>query len=385
MIILGALSAFGPLSMDMYLPSLPSLTADLHASTSMGQLSITSCLIGLALGQIFAGPYSDSIGRRRPLLIGLLIFAAASFLCAVSMTIHVLLILRFFQGFAGAAGIVISNAIARDLYSGVRLTKFISMLAAVNGIFPIISPVFGGFLLKFTSWHGVFIVLGVIGLLLFLAAFFGVHETLPESQRENRGIGGTFSNFGGLFRDRLFMGYALSLGLIIAAMFCYISGSSFVLQNMFGLSSQEFSFVFATNGLGIIIASQLTGILAGKFGEKKLLVSGLIIAACASIVLFGSLFIHPSRLIMVLIPLFFVVSMVGVVNTTAFSLAMQNQGQAAGSAAAILGLGMNLIGGVFAPLVGIGGSRTYFPMSLLILICDVGALLSYLLILKRKT
>ncbi|WKB36233.1 MFS transporter [Terrilactibacillus sp. S3-3] len=211
-----------------------------------------------------------------------------------------------------------------------------------------------------------------------------MRETLSESRREKRGISGTFSNLGGLFRDRMFMGYALSQGLIMAAMFCYISGSSFVLQNMFGLSSLGFSFVFAVNGMGIIFASQLTGLLSGKVGEKKLLVVGLAVAACGSIGLFGSLFVHPARLIMVVIPLFFIVSMVGVVSTTAFSLAMQNQGRAAGSASAILGMGMNVIGGALAPLVGLGGSHTYFPMSLLILICDVGALLSYLLILKKR-
>lgn len=383
-VILGALGAFGPLSMDMYLPSLPSLTLDLHTTTSLGQLSITACLIGLAVGQIIIGPYSDSHGRKGPLLVGLIAFAVTSFLCSRVSSITLLVILRFVQGLAGAAGLVISRAVARDLYSGRELTKFFSMLMAINGIFPILAPIMGGFILKFTSWHGVFVILGFIGVILFLGAFLGLPETLPRERRITGGLGGTLSAMGKICRDRQFMGYAIVLGLVMGAMFCYISGSSFVLQDMFGVSPIGFSLFFATNGLGIVAMSQLAGILSLKTDAKKVLRTGTIIAAAGSIALFSGLLLNPPRLIAVMLPLFFVVSMVGLVNTTSFSLAMQTQGKAAGSASAILGLGMNTVGGLLSPLVGLGGSGTYFPMALLILFCDVGALLVYIIFIGRR-
>ncbi|WP_100486084.1 multidrug effflux MFS transporter [Sporolactobacillus pectinivorans] len=383
-IILGALGAFGPLSMDMYLPSLPSLTLNLHTTTSFGQLSITACLIGLAIGQIIIGPYSDNHGRKGPLLAGLIVFTGTSFLCSMVSSIILLVILRFLQGLAGAAGLVISRAVARDLYSGTELTKFFSMLMAINGIFPILAPIMGGLILKFTSWHGVFVVLGVIGIILFLGAFFGLPETLPMERRITGGLSGTLSAMGNICRDRRFMGYAAVLGLVMGAMFCYISASSFVLQDMFGVSPIGFSLFFATNGLGIVAMSQLAGILSGRAGAKKVLRTGTLIAAAGSIALFSGLLLNPPRLIAVMLPLFFVVSMVGLVNTTAFSLAMQTQGRAAGSASAILGLGMNLVGALLSPLVGLGGSGTYFPMALLILFCDIGALLVYLIFIGRK-
>lgn len=383
-LILGALSAFGPLSMDMYLPSLPSLTRDLNTTTSLAQLSITACLIGLAVGQIIIGPFSDSHGRRGPLLAGLAGFVITSFLCTFVDSVVWLVILRLLQGLSGAAGLVISRAIARDLYSGTELTKFFSMLMAVNGIFPIIAPIIGGFILRFTTWHGVFIVLGIIGLLLFLGTLIGLPETLSEERRIHGGIGATFSETGRICRDRQFMSYAVVQGLVMGAMFCYIAGSSFVLQDMYGVTPFGFSLFFATNGLGIVVMSQVAGNLSGHVDEKKILRTGTQIAAAGSIALFSSLLLHPAPLIAVIIPLFLIVSMVGLVNTTAFSLAMQSQGRAAGSASAILGLGMNMIGGILSPLVGLGGSRTYFPMALLILVCDVGALLIYIIFVSRK-
>ncbi|BBO00096.1 multidrug effflux MFS transporter [Sporolactobacillus terrae] len=384
-LVLGALSAFGPLSMDMYLPALPSLTKDFVTTPSFAQLSITACLVGLALGQIIVGPLSDRYGRKMPLLIGLATFAVTSFLCAMTTSILLLIVLRLIQGTAGAAGMVISRAIARDLYSGTKLTKFFSMLMAVNGLFPILAPIMGGVILRFASWRGVFIVLCVIGFLLLASAWAFIPETLPEGKRISGGLAATRASMGGMIRDRRFIGYALVLGLVMGAMFCYISGSSFVLQEMFSVSPQGFSVFFAANGLGIVLMSQLAGLLAGRIDAHKILYTGVILAALGGVMLFTSTLLDPPRLIAVMIPLFLIVSMVGLVNATAFSLAMQTQAKAAGSASAILGLGMNTIGALFSPLVGLGGSHTYVPMAVMILICELSALLiGYLLIRKPR-
>src|SRR5947209_496990 len=208
--ILGALSAFGPLSIDMYLPALPSLSRDFGTGASQAQLTLSACLLGLALGQTSAGPLSDALGRRRPLLIGLGAYALASLLCVVAPSVFVLVVLRFVQGFAGAAGIVIARAVVRDLYSGVAVAQFFSLLMLVNGLAPILAPLFGGLLLRFTSWRGVFVVLAVIGMLLLLAAATGLDETLPPDRRQSGGIRATIMTFRQLLASRSFAGYALS-------------------------------------------------------------------------------------------------------------------------------------------------------------------------------
>lgn len=381
--VLGSLSAFGPLSLDMYLPALPMLADDLQTSTSMAQLSLTACLIGLSVGQLFAGPLSDVRGRRKPLLLGLILYAVSSFLCAVAPSIWTFVLLRFVQGLAGSAGIVIARATVRDLYSGTELTKFFALLMLVNGIAPIAAPIVGGQLLQFTSWHGVFVALALIGVTMFLVVLFGLPETLPIQRRSKGGIAGTLSTFGNLIRDRVFMGYALSQGLVTAAMFAYISGSPFVLQEIFGVTPQMFSIIFAINGLGIIIASQIAGRLAGKVKETKLFVCGISLAAFGGITLLAMILIG-AGLYAVLIPLFFVVSSVGIVGATGFSLAMQNQSKAAGSASALQGLLSFISGGIVAPLVGIGGSSTAVPMGVVIAAATMGAVLCYTFMIRQR-
>ncbi|BAU28326.1 DHA1 family bicyclomycin/chloramphenicol resistance-like MFS transporter [Aneurinibacillus soli] len=382
-IILGALSAFGPLSLDMYLPALPVLAEDLHTSASLTQLSLTFCLLGLAIGQLLAGPISDVRGRRGPLLIGIAVYAVSSLLCAFAPSIWALIALRFIQGLAGSAGIVISRAMVRDMYSGTELTKFFSLLMLVNGAAPILAPIAGGQLLRMTSWTGVFIVLSIIGIALLLAVYVSVPETLAAPHRSKGGLMNLLSTFRNLLRDRMFMGYALSQGLVMAAMFAYISGSPFVLQNIYGASPQLFSLFFAINGLGIIIATQITGKLAGRISETKLFVSGLWLACLGGTILLSMILIG-AGLLAILLPLFVVVSSVGIVTTVGFSLAMQNQQQAAGSASALLGVLSLIFGGLVAPLVGIGGSHTAIPMGMVIAITDIGAIVCYAILIWRR-
>ncbi|WP_419715167.1 Bcr/CflA family multidrug efflux MFS transporter [Heyndrickxia oleronia] len=381
--VLGALSAFGPLSIDMYLPALPKLTEELHTNTSVAQLSLTACLIGLALGQLLVGPLSDVRGRKKPLLIALILYSVASILCAYSTSIWMLIFLRFIQGATGAAGIVISRASVRDMYSGTELTKFFALLMLVNGAAPILAPIAGGQLLHFVTWRGVFFVLFVIGILMWLAVTFGLKETLPRERRSPGGLKQTFSTFHLIITDRQFMGYAFSQGLVSAAMFGYISGSPFVLQDIFGVSPQMFSIIFAINGVGIIIASQLTGRLAGRVSELKLFIIGISLCAIGGVLLLLVVLLD-AGLYAVIPSLFIVVSSVGMVGTTSFSLAMQNQSETAGSASAILGLLPFILGAIVAPLVGLGGSHTAVPMAIVIAGCGIGAVLVYLFMNNKK-
>ncbi|MDQ0495919.1 multidrug effflux MFS transporter [Paenibacillus brasilensis] len=379
--VLGALSAFGPLSIDMYLPSLPTLADNLHTTTSLAQLSLTACLLGLAVGQLVAGPLSDVRGRRGPLVISLILYAAASLLCVFAPNIGLLITLRFVQGLTGSAGIVISRAVARDLYSGKELTRFFSLLMLVNGVAPIAAPVLGGVILNFVSWRGVFMVLCLVGVAMLIAVVLGLPETLPVNRRSSGGLKQTLSTLGHLFADRRFMGYAFSQALITGAMFAYIAGSPFVLQDIFGVSPQTYSIIFAVNGLGIVLFSQLTGRLVGRFSERQLLLSGLVIAVVAGISLL-TVALTGGQLFAVLVPLFFIVSCVGIVSTTTTSLAMQSQQRSAGSASAMLGLLPLLLGSIASPLVGLGSGTTPVPMAVVIAIAEIGALLSFLVLAK---
>lgn len=382
-LILGSLTAFGPLSLDMYLPSLPIVADDLHTTASLAQLSLTFCLLGLALGQLFFGPLSDVRGRRQPLVLTLIIYSVSSVLCAFSPNVWILVSLRFIQGLTGAAGIVIARATARDLYSGKDLTKFVSLLALVNGVAPILAPISGGVILQFTSWKVVFIILGIIGLVMFLAVLLFLPETLPKERRSEGGMLATLKTFRNLVKDRLFMGFALTQAFITTSMFAYIAGSPFVLQNLYKVTPQQFSMLFALNGLGIIIAAQITGRLASTISEVKLLLSGIVVAAIGSALLLVVTFFHLPLLAMA-IALFLVVSSVGIVSTTAFSLAMQSQGKSAGSASALLGLLPFIGGAIVSPLVGIAGEQSAVPMAIIIAIFSIGALILYTLLIQKN-
>jgi DHA1 family bicyclomycin/chloramphenicol resistance-like MFS transporter len=380
-IILGALSAFGPLSLDMYLPALPSLSRDFGTGAAQAQLTLSACLLGLAFGQIIAGPISDALGRYRPLLVGLAAYALTSFLCMIAPSIYLFIALRFVQGLAGAAGIVIARAIVRDLYEGIAVAKFFSLLMLVNGLAPILAPLFGGALLRFTTWRGVFVTLTIIGLLLLLAAAIGLRETLAPANRQRGGIPTTLTIFRQLLTTRSFVGYALSCGLALAAMFAYISGSSFVLQGIYGLSPQAFSVVFGTNALGIVIAGQINGWLVGRVPPIRLLAVGLAITAGGGVLLLLAS-VSGLGLIGVLPALFLVVSSIGMVSPNASTLVLAGQPRIAGSASALLGVLQFSIGAAIAPLVGALGVATAVPMAAVIALLGVFALLTFLVLAR---
>ncbi|MFC4025607.1 multidrug effflux MFS transporter [Oceanobacillus longus] len=381
--VLGLLTAFGAVSMDMYLPALPNVAADLDASTSLVQMSLTACLVGLGLGQIFFGPLSDIYGRRKLLIITLIGYTIASLLIAWSTTIAFFITLRFIQGFTGAAGVVIARAAARDLYSGKDLTKFLALLALVNGAAPILAPVIGGGVLNFTTWIGVFYVLAFIGIVALLAVLLFLPETLADENRAERGLFSVLKTFSALLTNRYFMGIALTQGLVMASMFAYIAGSPFILQNIYGVSPQQFSLLFALNGIGIIIAAQLTGRLASYFKEMHLLCAGTLLSFIGSLILIYVVW-QELPLLYMAIALFLIVSSVGIVTTTSFSLAMETQGKSAGSASAFLGLLPFAFGGIVAPLVGLAGEASAIPMAIVIFACSTIAVITFFIAFKKN-
>lgn len=382
-VILGLLAGLAPLCIDLYLPAFPQMAEELNTSASMIQLSLTACLLGIALGQIIIGPISDVYGRKRPLLISLFLFTVMSVCCAFRPPVEVLIGFRFVQGLAGAGGIVLSRAIARDMYAGPELTKFFSLLMLINGLAPILSPVAGAQLIKVTDWSGVFVILGILGILLLLGSALQLKETLAPESRSSGGLAETLTTFGHLARDRRFMGLVLAQALATAGMFGYISGSPFVLQQIYGLSAQAYSLCFAVNGAGIIAAAQLSGRIAGKIGEAKALAIGIIVSLAGSLLVFAAIACG-APLFLLLPPLFVVISCIGWIGTLSTSMAMQSQDKSAGSASALLGLLPFILGAAVAPLVGLGGEGTALPMAIVIAGANVLAGVSYFGLARRK-
>ncbi|MCL6592554.1 MAG: multidrug effflux MFS transporter [Alicyclobacillus sp.] len=374
-VVLGALTGLAPLSTDMYLPSLPNVANDLHTSESLTQLTLTFSMVGLALGQLIAGPISDARGRRGPLLAGMAVYTLSSLLCAWAPSIWVFVLLRLIQGLAGASGIVIARAIARDYFSGNALTRFFSVLMLVMGFAPVIAPVAGGQIVRFTSWHGVFVVLAALGLLLIGGIVWGVPESLPPDRRMTGGIHKLLSTMRTLLRDRHFMGYVLTQSCGFAALFAYISGSPFVLQRVFGLTPQGFSYAFASNAIGLILAGQISGRAATRWGEHRVLSVGLTLALLSSLALLtGAL--CAAGLTWILPCLFLIVASYGCISPTSTSLALHSQGHAAGSASALMGVISMLLAAVISPLVGMGGIHSAAPVGWAISACNVGAALA---------
>lgn len=374
-VFLGMLAAIAPLSTDMYLPALPFMMEDFSVTPSMIQLTLTASMAGMAAGQIIAGPASDDMGRRKPLVIGMAVFTLSTIGCIFSSSIYLFLAFRFVQGFSGGAGIVIARAIARDVCKGPALTRFFSMLMLVNGLAPILAPVIGGQILRFSAWQGVFVLLAFIGAALTAGAF-AMGETLPARRRAAGGVLSSLKGFSGLFRQSYFMGHCLMQCFAFAAFFAYISGSSFVFQNVYHVSPQGFSLIFGTNGIGLMLSGALTGRLAGTVADWKTLRASLWIAVVGSAVLLASFFAQ-APLPVVVVVLFITVSTLSALGTSSFSLAMQSQGRNAGSASALIGFFSMVSGAVMAPVVGIAGSYTAIPMGVVMVVGELGALLSF--------
>jgi len=352
-IALGALSSFGPLCLDMYLPALPQLPGDLSSTASAAQLTLSACIVGLGLGQLITGPASDRFGRRGPLLIGVAVFVAASVVCAVTTSMTLLIVTRLVQGAAGAAGIVVGRAVVADLFAGKVAAAYFSAIAAINGLSPILAPVIGGQVLRVGTWRTVFWVLAGIGVAMLLLAFFVIRETLPPERRSSGGMTGDLRAFATLLNDRGYTATVLAGTMVSAAMFGYISATPFLLQDGFGLSAQWFSACFALNALGIVAATQIGRMLLHRTTSFALLSWGVGQALVGAVLLMVTV-LAGWGLAMVLVSLFVMVSSVGLALPHSSAIAMDRHRSIAGAASALFGLAQFAFGAVTAPLVGLG-------------------------------
>jgi DHA1 family bicyclomycin/chloramphenicol resistance-like MFS transporter len=355
-LVLGFLIALGPLTIDMYLPSLPTITDELHTTAATVQLTLTGTLAGLALGQLLIGPVSDAVGRRGPLLAGVAVHIAASILCVIAPNLAVLGALRVLQGLGAAAATVVAMAVVRDLFTGLAAAKLLSRLMLVMGAAPILAPTLGGITLNWTSWRGVFVVLALFGIAILTVAALWLPETLPVARRRNGGVAGTVRDYGRLFTDRTYLGLILVAGLAMIALIAYVSGSSFVFQQQFGLSEQQFGFVFGAGAIGLITATQLNVRLLRRWTPSQILVSSLAGGAAAAGVLLLFAATGFGGLAGILVPLWAVLAAVGLALPNAPALALSRHGEAAGTAAALLGAVQFGLGALAAPLVGVLGT-----------------------------
>ncbi|WP_058044665.1 multidrug effflux MFS transporter [Streptomyces roseifaciens] len=380
-LVLGGLSALPPLSMDMYLPALPEVTGALHSPAATVQLTLTACLLGMALGQLVVGPMSDKWGRRRPLLAGMAVYVVATAACALAPNAGLLIGFRLVQGLAGAAGIVIARAVVRDLYDGVAMARFFSTLMLISGVAPVVAPLIGGQILRLTDWRGVFVVLTAVGLLLTLAVWRFLHETLPPERRQAGGLGATLRTMGALLSDRVFTGYMLAGGFAFAALFAYISASPFVVQDIYGASPQTFSLLFGVNSIGLVLVGQINGkLLVGRVSLDKALAVGLVVIAlaAAALLLMASGVFGKAGLAPIAGGLFVLMSAMGLAMPNTNAQALMRSRDAAGSASALLGTSTFLLGALASPLVGIAGEGTAVPMAVVQLVCALAAAACFL-------
>ena len=372
-VFLGMLTAITPLATDLYLPALPIMPGELNTTASNIQMTIGIMTFGVALGQLFGGPISDTMGRKLPLIVGNLLCVISGIICAFAPSIEILLLGRFLQGLTGSVGVVIAKAIARDFASGQELTKLFALLMMVNGLAPVLAPLIGGQLLLFTTWPVIFVILAVFSAILLVGSLL-FRESLPKEKRITGGVGVAVKNYITLIKDKPFLGQTLIQLFAFGGFFAYISGSSFVYQNIFNLSAQEFSYLFGINSCGIVLASAISSRVSNVITAKQLLTFSLWQLTIGSL-LFLIAMIFEWSLIPVTTILFFTVCTVSLFGSASFSMAMTNYGKMAGSASAILGFASMFAAGIVSPLVGIGGDHTGVPMGITMLVCAVLSLL----------
>ncbi|MEV0868178.1 multidrug effflux MFS transporter [Brachybacterium paraconglomeratum] len=369
-VVLTTLSAIGPLATDMYIPAFPEVAGELGTSASRMQLTITAFFLGTASGQIVAGPLSDRMGRRGPLLIGIILCLLASIGCAMAPSVEVLLVLRVLQGIGGGFGMVLGRAVLIDMTDGPELFRIMNIMQGVGGVAPIVAPLLGGIILVFGQWREIFVVIAAMSLISLIGVLFLIPESLPVSRRHSGGFRTFLRNCRTLLGRRIFVAYMLVNAFSAFALMAYVSASSFVVQEMLGFSSSEYSVSFAINSMGMMAMSLLSARLTRTIHPRRLIRVGLIVVSLASFsLLIGSLFLDTPAWI-VLPAFFFTVAPQGMIFGNGGALASDQAREFAGTGSAMLGLGFSFAASIAAPLVGVAGTHSSLPMAIA-MVCGV--------------
>lgn len=384
-LVLGALTALGPFTIDLYLPAFPALEAELGVNAAAIQITLTGTMIGFGLGQLVVGPWSDKVGRRLPLILATILHIAASVAAALAPDILWLTVFRLLQGFGAAAGGVVAMAMVRDLFGGKPLVRMLSRLALVNGLAPVIAPVVGSQLLQVMDWRGVFWVLGAYGLVVVLAVAFLIVETLPESRRHVAGHSSMRDRYRALFRDRVYLGAALVGGMTFTGLFAYLSTSSFLFQQVYDFTPQEYGILFAVNSVGVVVGVQVSSRLIRGPIPPQYIIAGTTLVHLAMAIAIVVLDSSGAGFWGTAIPLWIYIAACGFTFPAVQVLALANHGAEAGTAASLLGALNFGLAGALSPLAGLFGVGTAVPMAILMGAAAIVAVASVWFLVRPST
>lgn len=380
-LILGALSAFGPLAIDFYLPAFPAMAQAFATDEKHVQATLAAYFLGLSIGQLAYGPVADRFGRRKPLMFGVTLFTLASLACAYAPNLDTLVMARFIQALGGCAGMVLSRAIVSDKCDPVASAKVFSQLMLVMGLAPILAPMLGGVLVNLAGWQSIFLALSLFSAGCLLAVSLGLPESLPE-HIPRQPLSGALRQYLRLLADRVFLGHALTGGIAIAGMFAYIAGSPFVFIKLYGVPAEHYGWLFGTNAAGFILVAQVNARLLAKRGPAFLLGRAVWLYLVAGLVLLGVAALRPAQLWPLLVPLFICIASLGCIIPNASACAMSGQGARAGSASALMGCVQFSVAAGAAALVGLLHDGSAVPMAIVISLC--GALVVSVALLTRR-
>ncbi|MBV4539264.1 MULTISPECIES: multidrug effflux MFS transporter [Pseudomonas] len=380
-LILGALSAFGPLAIDFYLPAFPAMAQAFATDEQHIQTTLAAYFLGLSIGQLAYGPVADRFGRRKPLLFGVTLFTLASLACAYAPNLDTLIVARFVQALGGCAGMVLSRAIVSDKCDAVASAKVFSQLMLVMGLAPILAPMLGGVLVNLAGWQSIFLALSLFSAACLLAVSLGLPESFPADM-PRQPLSGAFRQYWRLLQDRVFIGHALTGGTAIAGMFAYIAGSPFVFIKLYGVPPEHYGWLFGTNAAGFILMAQVNARLLAKRGPAFLLARAVWLYLAAGLLLLGVAALRPAQLWPLLVPLFVCIASLGCIIPNASACAMSGQGARAGSASALMGCLQFSVAAGAAALVGALHDGSAVPMALVISLC--GALVVSVAMLTRR-
>ena len=381
LLILGALSAFGPLAIDFYLPAFPAMAHAFATDEKHVQATLAAYFLGLSLGQLAYGPVADRFGRRIPLLFGVGLFTVASLACAYAPNLDSLIVARFVQALGGCAGMVLSRAIVSDKCDAVASAKVFSQLMLVMGLAPILAPMLGGVLVNVSGWQSIFLALSLFSAACLVAVGLGLPESLP-AHVPRQPLSGALRQYLRLFGDRVFVGHALTGGIAIAGMFAYIAGSPFVFIKLYGVPAEHYGWLFGTNAAGFILMAQVNARLLARRGPAFLLARAVWLYLVAALALLMVAALRPAQLWPLLVPLFVCIASLGCIIPNASACAMSGQGARAGSASALMGCLQFSVAAGAAALVGVLHDGSAVPMALVISLC--GALVVSVAMLTRR-
>ena len=377
-LVLALLSSVAPLATDMYLPGFPTLSAELMASATATQMTLTGFLLGLAVGQLIIGPLSDRYGRHMPLLIGTALAVVSSLACAVAPNIETLMVLRILQGLGGSAGVVLARAVIIDrTVDATASARLFQIMMIIGGLAPALAPMVGTGIVAFAGWRTVFVVVGLLSLLSFIGIITHIPESLPREKRTGQGMSALWAGMLSVLGNRIYVGYTLTTAFAFMVMFAYIAASPFVFQNVLGLDPVQYALAFGVNAVGMALVSAISAKLVGRFSPRRLAGFGIVLMLASVLAILTSALVGAGAVFM-LPAIFATVTSISLILGNASALAIAETPYAAGTASAVMGALQFCLGAIASPLVGIAGKQAVLPMALVMLVASVLAALSSL-------